>query len=128
MIYEAKCNYFDASLLFAVGYFLILEGQHLKAQGRRCNKKFAIDIQLKTCSRMVLQKSGLLSIDKCEEVSKLYFTCKRTRNWGNIWSGIILFLCYHGQFYQNRPVLWFPWWYKQTCIFVVWELYLLFSQ
>ena len=27
----------------------LLEGQHLKAQGRRCNKKFAINIQLNKC-------------------------------------------------------------------------------
>ena len=48
------------------------------------------------------RKLGIILIATIEVLKiKLYFTCKRTKNWGNILSGILLLFCYYGQCHKE---------------------------
>ena len=60
------------------------------------NMNVIVQIKLNDIGR----KLGIILIATIE-VLKLYFTCKRTRNWGNIWSGILLLFCYYGQCHKE---------------------------
>ena len=60
------------------------------------NMNVIVQIKLNDIGR----KLGIILIATIE-VLKPYFTFKRTRNWGNIWSGILLLFCYYGQCHKE---------------------------
>ena len=62
------------------------------------NMNVIVQIKLNDIGR----KLGIILIATIEVLKiKLYFTCKRTRNWGNILSGILLLFCYYGQCHKE---------------------------